>query len=524
MELPLRKDAAIAVVGGGLSGSALAVRLLERPGLNVTLIDRAGAFGRGLAYSTTCDRHLLNVRAGRMSLRAEAPDHFVRWLERRGLPADPQGFARRSDYGAYVGEALAAAEERAPGRLRRVVAEVAALTPGGDGVALTLDDGTTLCADAAVLALGNPPPASLGLGLDQLDEAYVADPWAHDALAGIGADDAVLLIGTGLTAVDVLLALETRGWRGRATALSRHGLLPRAHTARAEHVDGASPPGGAPSQRLGVVRRWARERPWPEVMDRLRPHGQAMWAEADAVERARFLRHLRAWWDVHRHRMAPQIAEAVERWRGEGRLQVVAGRLQTVERHGEAVEVGWRPRRALQAETLRVRWVVNCTGPQTHPARADSPLLRGLSAQGVLRADAFGLGVDADAEGRVFDGRGALHDRLFAIGPLAKGALWEVVAAPEIRVQAEELAARLHARFSPRGALDRVFLSHPRDVGESYFEHMATAFGVGGRMIAGGAACLVHGVAPALFGTTGSRTIRALHARISGRKPGPPEA
>ena len=242
------------------------------------------------------------------------------------------------------------------------------------------------------------------------------------------------------------------------------------------------------------------------------------------MERARFLRHLRAWWDVHRHRMAPQIAESVERWRSEGRLQVVAGRLQAVEHHGEDVEVRWRPRGAGEAQTLRVRWVVNCTGPQTHPAKAASPLLRALAAQGVLRADAFGLGVDADADGRVFDSRGALHDRLFAMGPLAKGALWEVVAAPEIRVQAEDLAARLHARFAPRGAFDRVFFRHPRHVGESYLEHMATAFGVGGRMIAGGMACLVHGVAPALFGTTGSRTIRALHARISGRTPDTPEA
>ena len=79
----------IAIIGGGFSGTALAVQLLRRSGGPVTLIERSGAWGPGLAYGTRCDRHLLNVRAERMSLFPDDPDHFTRWLAGAGLPADP---------------------------------------------------------------------------------------------------------------------------------------------------------------------------------------------------------------------------------------------------------------------------------------------------------------------------------------------------------------------------------------------------------------------------------------------------
>ena len=497
----------------------MAIRLLERPGLSVVLIDSAGAWGRGLAYSTTCDRHLLNVRSGRMSYRPEAPDHFVRWLKARGRPADPQGFARRSDYGAYVAEGLAEAEARAPLRLRRIKAEVTAVETGCDGVMITLKEGTRLPAEAAVLALGNPPPAALGLGLDALGDAYVADPWAPDALSGISQEGDVLLIGTGLTAIDVLLALEARGWRGRATALSRHGLLPRPHARAAEPVSDQPPPTGRLSERLNVVRRRARAGSWTTVMDELRPHGQTLWRQADTSERARFLRHLRPWWDVHRHRMAPEIAQAVDGWRADGRLEVAAGRLQAFTPEAGGVRVQWRPRGERGSGSLTVRHVVNCTGPQTHPARAHAPLLRRLTETGAVRPDGFGLGVDADEEGRVIRADGAAHPRLWILGPPAKAALWEVVAAPEIRVQAVEIADRLHAAFASRGVVDDLFLKHPREIGESYAAHMSTALTVGGQMIAAGVACVIHGVAPALFTKTASTTIFSLHARItSGRR------
>jgi hypothetical protein len=199
---------------------------------------------------------------------------------------------------------------------------------------------------------------------------------------------------------------------------------------------------------------------------------------------------------------------------------VVAGRLRSAKAQGEGAAVTWRPRGEAAERRLEARHVINCTGPQTHPARAASPLLRRLCEAGVVRPDAFGLGIDTDLEGKVINSEGVAHERLLAMGPIAKGARWEVVAAPEIRVQAVELAERLHDRVGSRGAFDDVFLRHPRDIGESYVEHMGTAFTVGGQMLVAGAACIIHGVAPAFFTKTGSRTIERLHQRITAGRRG----
>ena len=510
------------VIGGGVSGSALAIALLERPGCAVTLIDRDGAFGRGLAYSTNCDGHLLNVRSGRMSLFPDKPDDFVRWLAGKGGPADPQGFARRSDYGAYVADALTAAERGAPGRLQRITGEVARLEVAGDFTEAALADGQTVRACAAVLALGNQRPGGPeAAGLDDLGERYIEDPWAADALAAIHPDDEVLLVGTGLTAVDVLLALEARGWRGRATALSRRGLLPRAHPEQASGAEGPAPPGAGLAARLRHVRQEAQVRPWSEVMDALRPHGQRLWTAAGEGERRRFLRHLRPWWDVHRHRMAREVAEPIERLRAEGRLTIAAGRLLEVRSEAGEVEARWRPRGSQEPRTLRARRVINCTGPETDPVRADSALLRTLLIAGAARRDPLGLGLDVESDGRVLDGEGTPQRRLFAMGPLTRGALWEIVAVPEIRVQARELAGRLDARFGCANAFEALFTKHPRDVGESYTEHMGVAFGVGGKLLLASAACFVHGLVPALFTRTASNTIETLHSRIHRRRSRP---
>jgi uncharacterized NAD(P)/FAD-binding protein YdhS len=507
------------VIGGGVSGSALAIALLKRPGCAVTLIDRDGAFGRGLAYSTSNDRHLLNVRSGRMSLFPDAPDDFVRWLAANGRPADPQGFARRCDYGAYVADALSAAERAAPQRLQRITGEVRHLRTEADWVELTLADGQPLRACAAVLALGNQPPGGPdAVGLEDLNGRYVADPWAEGALDGIGGDEEVLLVGTGLTAVDVLLALEAQGWRGHAVALSRRGLLPQAHAHHAAHVEETPPAGPGLAARLAEVRRRAKVRPWVEVMEGLRPHGQALWTQATPDERRRFLRHLRPWWDAHRHRMAAEVAEAITALRAEGRLEVVAGRLLEVAAGGEDIEARYRLRGGGATRSVRVRRVINCTGPEPDPARAQSPLLHGLLGVGTARRDPLGLGLDVDECGRLLDGEGKAQKRLFAMGPLTRGRLWEIVAAPEIRVQAQATAERLDARFGCAHAIDALFTKHPRDVGESYTEHMGVAFGVGGKMVLTGLACFVHGLVPALFTRTATNTINSLHDRIHGRR------
>ena len=509
-------DGRIAIVGAGFSGAALAIQLLRRGAGNVALIERSGRFGPGVAYGTTCDRHLLNVRSGRMSLFPDRPGHFVRWLESEGLDSLPTGFARRRDYGRYVRACLAEAQVGAPGRLTLITGEVERLGLAADGADVRLSDGRVLQAAAVVLANGNAPPAELPItGLGHLGERCIADPWAPGALDVVGPDEDLVLVGTGLTAVDVLLALEAGGWRGRALALSRRGLLPRTHAEQGERGEG-SPPTGAISWRLRDVRRRGRDSSWTDVMDGLRPHGQAMWGDAGPAERARFLRHLRPWWDVHRHRMAPEVGAAVDRLIGDGRLLVAAGRLLRVEAQDDGLSVEWRPRGGEGSQVTRARRLINCTGPQGDPARAGEPVLSELLAVGVARTDPLRLGLDVDHAGRVLDKDGRPQARLWAMGPLTRGALWEIVAVPEIRQQAADLAERL-APAEGAGAKPRRIARHLEDVGESYGEHFAVAALFGARLMGAGAACMIHAVAPWLFTDTASRTVRKLHAQLTAR-------
>ncbi len=438
-------QARVLIVGGGFSGTALAVRLLALGRCRVTLVERTGAFGRGPAYATTSDVHRLNVRSNRMSAFPEDPDHFVRWLaEHARSEADPNGFARRTLYGAYLGDVLRQTAARAPGRLVRRFGEVAAIEPFEDGVSAFLSDGSTLEADAVVLATGAPPPetppAVRGL---YGSSRYVADPWAPNALDLIGRRDDIVLLGTGLTTVDVLLGLEARGWTGKAVAMSRHGLLPEPHH-RATGVAAASPPEKTPlSEALKTFRRRAESTPWPRLIDEIRPHLQTIWLRMDAKEKRRFLRHLRSWWDVRRHRLAPDAAQRMSGLKADGRLKVLAAKVTAASRQGEQLLIDVRPRGEEALRTVSGAWLINCTGPAGGMAETDDPLIASLLADGTVRPDPLGLGLDVDLQLRLKTAGGKGHARLFALGPLTRGVFWEINAVPDIGVHARELAERL---------------------------------------------------------------------------------
>lgn len=431
----------VAIVGGGFSGAMLAARLAEQ-GVASTLIDRTGRFGLGVAYSTPFDGHLLNVRSNRMSAIDGRPDDFVAWLKARHPDrADPEGFAPRRLYGLYVQDRLAAAEAAHPGRIERTTGEVAALEDG----AVRLADGRTVRADAIVLATGNPAPKTADPERDGEAGRVIGDPWTAGALDRIGPEDDVVVVGTGLTMVDMVLWLQARGWRGRARALSRRGLKPRGHEAR---PDTPVPPtddlkAAAPSARLHEARRLSRDEGWRGVMEGLRPITAELWAEADTATRARFVRHLRPWWDVHRHRIADAIAAAIAALEAEGRLTITAGRVRRIDQDDEGVTLTFRPRSGPEQPPITGRWLIDCTGPGHDPAK--DPLTGPLIAAGAARLDALRLGLDLDGQGRVLRADGTADPRLFVLGPPARAAFWETIAVPDIRKRIEDVAGALVA-------------------------------------------------------------------------------
>jgi uncharacterized NAD(P)/FAD-binding protein YdhS len=459
----------------------VAVHLLERADtpLQISLVERRPVIGQGLAYSTTLGTHVLNVPAARMGAKADRVDDFQRWLKE----LEPEfgefaahGFVPRIWYGTYLQALLAQAEVlAAPGvELRRLTGSVESVerrAAGTDGpYEVRLASGQGLAADQVVLALGNLPAGDpplergslAGLSLAGHD-LYLQDAWDTEAVRTIPADADVLLIGTGLTMVDWAFSLGRQGHRGTIHAVSRRGLIPRSH-GPAEPVELSDAVAAAPATALGlsravraeVARTTADGGDWRAVVDALRPRTQSLWAALPVVERRRFVRHLRPYWDVHRHRAAPHVAGLIEEMRRSGRLVVHAGRLvSATEPPGSPAgqpagqpselraEVTLRERRTGSEVVLSVARIVNTIGPGGDIRSSGEALIDGLLAAGLALADPLGLGLRTADDGALLDVAGRPSTSLFTLGSTRRGDLWESTAVPELRVQAARLAERL---------------------------------------------------------------------------------
>lgn len=443
----------VAVVGGGFSGVMTAVHLLRRcpPTTSLLLIERGGKLGRGLAFGTTTAGHLLNVPAKNMSAFADHPGDFLQWLQRhKNSETSPNAFVSRQWYGEYVDDLLAS-QLREPGSpsLRCAFEEVVAIEPQQDTLRLTLTDSSHHHARFVVLAVGNFPPPD-PLPLRQLSSRrYARYAWSPEALDGMADSESILLIGSGLTAIDQVVTLEDRGFKGRIYMLSRRGLLPAVHTHEpAWPTEWTNDLPMSMRQLVLEVRNQvrlaaSRQVSWRPVIDSLRPATQRIWKSLDTAERKRFLRHVRCFWEVHRHRVAPDVGRRMDELRQSGRLVLQAGRvIGCVERDGFA-EVTYQKRESAATGVLRVSRIVNCTGHETDVRKVESQLVRSLLDNNLARVDAGLLGLDVTDDGAMIDRRGCPSKSLFALGSARKGLLWESTAVPEIRVQAQCLAERL---------------------------------------------------------------------------------
>ncbi|MGE3929274.1 MAG: FAD/NAD(P)-binding protein [Hyphomonadaceae bacterium] len=445
----------LAIIGGGFSGAAVALDALSAAGgkLHVSLIDRGGQFGRGLAYSTVDPNHLLNVPAQRMSVRADAPDDFVLWLQVAGEAGGDKGaFATRGAFGDYLEARMRRAlSQAAP--LDLIADEAIGLERFSTGFRVRLKSSAPIDADDVVLAYGHPPARAPFDAAELSTDQFKADPWDAAAIAAIPTGQSVLLLGAGLTMIDMAMTLTPR--EGALYALSRRGLTPHTHAiggapAASAHID-------LPvelSDALHLLRREARRyeqagETWQRLIDQLRPDVQQFWRRLTPGQQRRFLRHARPYWDVHRHRASPSVAARIATLRDAGGLRVIAGKIEAVAPLADGVRVTYRPRGAIAPETLEVCCIVNCTGADPDPRDHPSALIQRALADGLIRPNPLGLGVDSAEDGAVFGAGGAKADALYVIGPPTQGALWESTAVPEIRAAAARLGARIAAKVNP---------------------------------------------------------------------------
>lgn len=454
----------IVIVGGGAAATLVAFQLLrgEAPYPRVALVEPRPAIARGVAYSTTRPEHLLNVIASRMTVLPEDPGHFVRHLEAVGTPgtgAVGDRFAPRRAFAGYLDATLASA----PGRdalsvLQDAVVDVLPVAAGGLRT-MVLASGRQLSSREVVLAAGNegrglPLPAAAIQGAPQVVEA-----WDYDGVAAIAPDRDVCIVGSGLSMVDAAITRIAQGHTGRITVVSRHGLLPLPHAAPGDQhasIDADALQGTGIRGRLRLLRAWAREaeahgHPWQWTLDAVRHHVQDLWRHTDARERGRFLRHAVRYWDIHRHRIAPEVAAQLDACIADGRMQVRAGRLRTIAGHADGTaDVTFVPRDGNGPVVLPAQVVINATGIETTLARSRRPLMRALQARGAVQAGPLGIGIAADAGGAVLGADGHADIGLHVLGAARIGDLWESVAIPELRGQAAELARGILARWRAR--------------------------------------------------------------------------
>jgi uncharacterized NAD(P)/FAD-binding protein YdhS len=440
--------APVAVIGSGFSGTMVALHLAETlpPGLRVLLCERE-TFACGPAYATRNAGHLLNVRAANMSAFPDKPAHFEHWLaaEPEIDPAELRQteaglFASRGLYRRY----LCALLDRAvggSGRVEKRPAEIVDIERDGALWRLRAVDGSAFTASAVVLAIGNLPPVPTQSRL------HCTNPWAPGVTDGLRPDLPVLILGTGLTMVDLVLGLRHGGCPGPVVALSRRGLLPHSH---APSRPWPTPELGEAEQgslalllgrvRWEVQRAAARGVDWRGVLDSLRPISADIWRSLSPTDRSRFLRHLRPYWDVHRHRLAGPVAEQLAALRASGYLRVRRGRLLDMRFGDDRVDALIRAHGAETPETLTVQRVISATGLQT-AAQADSALVRSLLRRGLARLDPWAFGLDVTDTLEVRGANGRPVPQMWALGPIVRGVFWECIAVPDIRVHAR-LAAR----------------------------------------------------------------------------------
>jgi uncharacterized NAD(P)/FAD-binding protein YdhS len=423
---------AVAIVGGGFSGTILAAQLAQR-GIESVLIDGSGRMGRGIAYSTTEPAHLLNVRAEGMSAWSGKPDDFALRFEDEG--GERAGFAERRFFARYLGDILD--EAVASGKAQPVEAVALNATRNDDGWRIQLDPGAPIEADALALAVGNQEPEPLR-AFSNVGERFIGNPWGTEARWAVkklsASGGSVLLLGTGLTMIDLVLSLDAAGHKGRIVAMSRRGLIPRSH---ADFDPAPVAADEVPHGSVGDLWRWLRRRSaevgWRAAVDGLRPHSHPLWQSLSADQQRQFLRHARPWWDVHRHRIAPEVARSIAGLVGEGRLEVIAGRIISAREEQDELIVQLRRRHSSSVQEMRFAYAFNCTGPLHAINRTKDPLLRSLLDAAQVRPDQLGIGLKVDERSRA-------GEHLWALGPLTKGRYWEIIAVPDIREQAAVVA------------------------------------------------------------------------------------
>lgn len=451
----------IVIIGGGFSGAAVAIHLLReaQTPVRITVIEPRSQPGLGVAYSATDPAHRINVPASRMQLSGDEEGAFDRWYRQQttrqhdadAYRADGSVYPQRGEFGRYVAETFLAQAQKFPGQVTHL--RDTAIAWRDDRVITAL--GRKIEADRVVLAISHPPP-DLPSAVRPLatHPRLIANPWVAGALENIPPQARVAIVGTALSMADVVASLERQGHRGELVAFSRHGLLSRPNASAALPKWQADYEAATLRQRLRLIRQNVEQAatqglPWQVVLDDVRGQGQLLWQKLSEKEQRQFLRHLRRFWDVHRYRIAPQVAEVIAARQQAGTLSVQAARLQTVTAKADHLRLQLAVRGGALND-LNVDALILTTGPAHASLTESQPFLRDLRRAGVIRPDALGLGIDVDARSRALNAQGQPSDHVLVAGPAARGRFGELMGLPQVADHAQAVAREVLLTLSAR--------------------------------------------------------------------------
>jgi uncharacterized NAD(P)/FAD-binding protein YdhS/predicted metal-dependent enzyme (double-stranded beta helix superfamily) len=460
----------VVVVGGGFSGSMTAAQLLNQANLSrfplhVILVERQGAIGEGVAYSTREPIHLLNVPAGKMSAWPEKPLDFLNWIRSRYGLHSVGDFVRRQWYGEYVRATLlkAANEPGATAKLTVLFDEVRRISKRPDnGWMVSFAKSISAASDAVVIAIGHRPPTDpIGRKWSGKKFRFIADPWQPFVANSILPDEPVVILGSSLTAIDTILSLANSPRTAPITLISRRGLIPQVHASHpipATNLDEMMQHLFQQPFTINKLTKCVRDQidlvtssggDWRSVIDGLRPHTAKIWRALPDIQRRRFLSHLRSFWEVHRHRTAVAVADRFESLKEQGLVKIVAGRVSAAQADENGVQMFVRERGDDRAIEIQTSWVINCTGPSASNSSESNPVIGSLLVHDLIQPDLLALGLKTNDDGIAYNAQNELTSNLYIAGTLRKPNSWESTAVPELRVQAAEIADSILSSFHP---------------------------------------------------------------------------
>jgi uncharacterized NAD(P)/FAD-binding protein YdhS len=436
----------LAIIGGGISGTLTVLNCLKqsKTALSIIWFDTHYQFCKGLAYSTTNDHHLLNVRAANMSAFAEEPQHFVNWLKQHHPHYTPTDFVPRRIFGHYIQHTFDALRKNHPFvTIQQIAEEVIAIDKSG--ATFEIKTTATYQAQKVVLAFGNFLPAHPR----STSTGFITAPnyFQHAFHAGIAQQikdkKNITIIGSGLTMIDVITSLSTWHYSGIVHIISPHAYIPQAHLENPLPVvqpfieEFTAYP---LSKLLSLVNSQLKKAVKEglnahSVIDVMRPHLQFIWLHFSLDEKKRFLRHLRHKWGVARHRAPAKSMEVFQQLQASGKLQLLKGRVHDIKTTLTDFEIHFTDSKG-NLQEVKTELIINCTGPESDYDKIQSILIQYLVKIVLICPDPIHYGLNADKNGEI-------SPNLYTLGPPLKGVLWESTAVPEIRLQAKELAAKI---------------------------------------------------------------------------------